>query len=280
MLIGTVAGGKSGRYMIGFVPVWTVLVYCPLVHWLWADHGWLRQLGALDFSGGIVVHLTAGLTSLVLAKALLPGDQPSMPNDFRTDYAATIMILVGWLGFNLAPAGSLNELAGQVLINTFVAVLMAMIGWCWLTYQQNGVVQLGDLLNGVLCGLVTSTALVGYVGALSMAFVAAVAGVICRQMVSRMQHSKHFYDAVDSFAMNAVGGITGVVGLMIVQFFNGAYSGAHSLVTAGRFAVVELLAVAVAVGLTVIGTMVAQLVARACEAGVTRVMNLDSERLN
>ena len=236
--------------MIGFVPVWTVLVYCPLAHWLWADHGWLRQLGALDFSGGIVVHLTAGLTSLVLAKALLPDDQPSMPNDFRTDYAAMIMILVGWLGFNLAPAGSLNELAGQVLINTFVAVLTAMIGWCWLTYRQNGVVQLGDLLNGVLCGLVTSTALVGYVGTLSMAIVAAVAGVICRQMVSKMQHSKHFYDAVDS------------------------------LVTAEKFAVVELLAVAVAAGLTVIGTMVAQLVARACEAGITRVMNLDSERLN
>ena len=109
-----------------------------------------------------------------------------------------------------------------------------------------------------------------------MAFVSAVAGVICRQMVSRMQHSKHFYDAVDSFAMNAVGGITGVVGLMIVQFFNGV----HSLVTAGKFAVVELLAVAVAAGLTVIGTVAAQLVAKACEAGVTRVMNLDSERLN
>ena len=199
-----------------------------------------------------------------------------MPNDFRTDYAATIMILVGWLGFNLAPAGSLNELAGQVLINTFVAVLMAIIGWCWLTYRQNGVVQLGDLLNGVLCGLVTSTALVGYVGTLSMAIVAAVAGVICRQMVSKMQHSKHFYDAVDSFAMNAIGGITGVVGLMIVQFFNGT----HTIATAGKFAVVELLAVAVAAGLTVIGTMVAQLVARACEAGVTRVTNLDSERLN
>ena len=117
MLMGTIAGNRNSRYMFGFVPVWTVLVYCPLARWLWADHGWLRQLGALDFSGGIVVHLTAGLTSLVLAKALLPGDQPSMPNDFRTDYAATIMILVGWLGFNLAPAGSLNELAGQVLIN-------------------------------------------------------------------------------------------------------------------------------------------------------------------
>lgn len=276
MLMGTIAGNRNSRYMFGFVPVWTVLVYCPLAHWLWADHGWLRQLGALDFSGGIVVHLTAGLTSLVLAKALLPGDQPSMPNDFLTDYAATIIILVGLLGFNLAPAGSLNKLAGQVLINTFVAVLMAMIGWYWLTYRQNGVVQLGDLLNGVLCGLVTSTALVGYVGALSMAIVAAVAGVICRQMVSKMQHSKHFYDVVDSFAMNAVGGITGAVGLMIVQFFNGT----HAIATAGKFAVVELLAVVVAAGLTVIGTMVAQLVAKACEAGVTRVMNLDSERLN
>ena len=87
MLMGTIAGNRNSRYMFGFVPVWTVLVYCPLARWLWADHGWLRQLGALDFSGGIVVHLTAGLTSLVLAKALLPGDQPSICLLYTSDAA-------------------------------------------------------------------------------------------------------------------------------------------------------------------------------------------------
>ncbi|TLQ49980.1 ammonium transporter [Lacticaseibacillus casei] len=271
MLIGTVVGFKHGRYLVIFVPVWTALVYCPLAHWLWSDGGWLQRLGALDFSGGIVVHLTAGLTSLVLAKSLTRSREAVVANDFRTDYAATIMILVGWLGFNLAPVGGLNAQALQVLVKTLIAVLAAIAGWCWLTYWRTQSVSLGDLLNGILCGLVTSTALVGYVGAGTMAVVAVVSGGLCQTAVVQMQHAKRFYDAVDSFAINAVGGLTGVIGLMVARMVT-RQDGV-------RFAGVELLAVLVAVGLTVVGTILAQAAAHVSETGLNRLMVRDSKRL-
>lgn len=270
MLIGTVVGVKTSRYLLGFIPVWTVLVYCPLAQWLWGDYGWLRQLGALDFSGGLVVHLTAGLTSLVLAKGLVPDTEAIASNDVRTDYAATIMILVGWLGFNLGPVGSLNVHAMQVLINTFVVVLTAIISWCWLSYRQNGLVELGDLLNGILCGLVSSTALVGYVTPLAMAAVGAVASWLCRKAVLKMRKSKKFYDAVDSFAINAVGGAIGSIGLIGAQFF---YQRSH-LENAGHFAVVELLAIVVTTGITLIGTILAQSAAKLSEIIFSRLQKM------
>ncbi|RXT56775.1 ammonium transporter [Lacticaseibacillus chiayiensis] len=272
MLIGTVVAFKHSRYFLVFVPVWTALVYCPLAHWLWADGGWLQQLGALDFSGGIVVHLTAGLTSLVLARALVRSQEAIAANDFRADYAATIMILVGWLGFNLAPVGSLNAQALQVLVKTLVAVMAAMAGWSWSVYRRTRQVSLGDLLNGVLCGLVTSTALVGYVGAGAMAVVAVVSGGLCQTAVVKMQQTKRYYDAVDSFAINAVGGLTGVVGLILVR-----------LVTREdgvRFAGVELLAVFVAIILTVVGTVLAQAAAHVSETGLSRWLAHDRQRLD
>ncbi|MES5863432.1 ammonium transporter [Lacticaseibacillus paracasei] len=276
MLIGTVAGIKGSRYLLGFIPVWTLLVYCPLARWLWADHGWLQQLGALDFSGGLVVHLTAGLTSLVLAKSLAPDPEAIAQNDDRTDYAATIMILVGWLGFNLAPVGSLNAHAMQVLVNTFVAVLLAIVSWCWVAYRQNGVVKLGDLLNGILCGLVSSTALVGYVTALTMAIVGVAAGWLCQTAVFKMQESKKFYDAVDSFAINAVGGVIGVAGLIVARFFNQS----DHLENAWRFAIIELLAVVVTIVLTLIGTVLAQIAARLSETAFNCLQKDDVANLN
>lgn len=253
MLIGTIVVTKGCRYFMGFVPLWTLLVYCPIAYLIWNDQGWLRQMGALDFSGGIVVHLTAGLTSLVLSRKVTPVNDPIRENDFRTKYAATLMIMIGWLGFNLAPAGHFNQLANLVLVNTLIAVIGAMIGWLLFARLVANLIETDDLLNGIICGLVTSTCLVGYVRPLEIGLVTFVAGIACPTVIAKMNQSVTFYDAVDSFAMNAIGGLVGVGGLMLIKFgdiFNQPEQ-------TSRLILAESLAVIIATAVTVIGTMIA-----------------------
>lgn len=253
MLIGTIVVTQGARYFMGFVPCWTLLVYCPLAYLLWNELGWLNQIGSLDFSGGIVVHLTAGLASLVLAKQVQPNGDQIIENDFRTKYSATLMIMIGWLGFNMAPAGGFNQLANQVLVNTLVAVMMAMVGWTLFAQFVTKRVEIDDLLNGIICGLVTSTTLVGYVTPLGIGLVTFVAGMACPAVIAKMNQSSCYYDAVDSFAINAIGGLVGTLGLILIKFITGFANPEQS----SQFILAECLAVFIAGVLTVVGTVIA-----------------------
>lgn len=164
MFSGSAVPDRSLVFFCSFVPLWLLLVYGPVAWLLWTPAGWLNQIGARDFSGGLVVHLTAGLTSLLLTWGHHPDPAASTPQpEAPSQLVALFLILTGWLGFNLAPLGQLTNLAGLVIVNTFVAVAMAALGWGLVSWRASRTLTLTDLINGVLSGLVTSTALVGYV---------------------------------------------------------------------------------------------------------------------
>lgn len=256
MFSGTAASRFNWPFFIIYIPFWLLLVYGPIANFIWSESGWLKQLGALDFSGALVVHLTAGITSLVLAKFVKRKEEhDTVSTDNRTtSYIALFLILTGWFGFNLAPLAEWNQFGGLVMLNTLISVLFAVLGWSIQAFMKAGDLELGDLMNGVICGLVTSTAFAAYISPLSTALTAFVSGVTCYHVTLKMQASVHFFDAVDSFGINAVGGIVGTAGLIIFADKKLNSAGAAGLLQGHlTFPAIELLALTVTLVMTFIG---------------------------
>lgn len=256
MFTGTVLRNASWKFFVGFIPLWTLLVYAPIANLIWSPTGVLYKMGALDFSGGLVVHLTAGLTSLILS-VFMRNNRIKLPKDNQLlNYVATLFILTGWLGFNLAPAGVFSNGGSSIIVNTLVAVIGSVIGW---TYSSNlGLSSdAGAVYNGIICGLVTSTALVAYVSTLSMLIVALVSGIICHYMCELLSASDIFHDPVDSFAINGIGGIVGTLGLILFASPIVNKDGAIGLLAGGfNFTGVELLTLLTTTLITLLGTLI------------------------
>lgn len=262
MFSGSIVPQFSWKFFAVFVPLWLLLVYGPLANLIWSTNGWLNRIGALDFSGGLVVHLTAGLTSLVVARFIARPNEKMIvsPVGNTNHYTAMVLIFVGWFGFNLAPLGQLNHLAGLIILNTILAVLFATVGWGMTTYHSQHHLSVDDMINGVICGLVTSTALVGYVSPVAISVTALISGMICWLVTQYCHRTTRFYDAVDSFSINAIGGLVGTVGLILFANKGINPSGATGLIFGNTaFGSVELLAIVVTAIITIVGTYIAYL---------------------
>ncbi|UUX33293.1 ammonium transporter family protein [Fundicoccus culcitae] len=214
MFVGTLMHRVEWPFFILFVPLWLLLVYVPIARLLWNPQGFLHQAGALDFSGGLVVHVSAGFTSLLLAcyyndKESEIRIQRSGAQTLSIHYLATILISFGWFGFNLGPIDNLDKQLGLVLINTILAIIGGSAGF--LLYRRR-TVTIDDLMSGMIVGLVTSTALVGYVRPLEMLVVTVVSGLVVCFLMERLQLN----DPVDSFVMNGVGGLVGALGSILL----------------------------------------------------------------
>ncbi|GHP13778.1 ammonium transporter [Lentilactobacillus fungorum] len=254
MFTGTAITKHSWNFFLIFVPVWTLLVYAPIANMMWSKTGYLAQLGALDFSGGLVVHLTAGLTSLMIAFSIR---RP--PNDERStnptlEYIAILFVITGWFGFNLAPAGSFQNYGNLIVTNTLIAIIAATFGWLIPLADHDQPIKLNDVVNGILVGLVTSTAAVGYVSPLSIGIITLLSGLICHLATDLMNRTNRFYDAVDSFTINGVGGLIGTLGLIFLADTKVNPSGANGLLYGDfHFAKIELIAIVIISVMTILG---------------------------
>ncbi|WP_283679397.1 ammonium transporter [Lentilactobacillus sp. Marseille-Q4993] len=255
MFTGTILQRVTWRFFIAFIPIWTLLVYAPIANLMWSENGLLFKLGALDFSGGLVVHLTAGLTSLVLSWFVTNRKVKQPRNRTIEDYIAVFFILTGWFGFNLAPASSFSNHGVLIMTNTLIAVIGATIGW--ISYQSRiQQLTLSGLTSGIICGLVTSTALVAYVSNFAMLVVSVISGITCHYFANKLANTR-FIDPVDSFAVNGVGGVIGTFGLIIFASPNVNQAGAAGILTGNfRFSIVELLALITTIVITLIGCII------------------------
>ncbi len=255
MFSGTAIAKYSWRFFLAFVPLWTLLVYAPVANLMWSPNGLLNQAGARDFSGGLVVHLTAGLTSLLLAFRI---EKPKVTNgsdNVVLKYFAILFIITGWLGFNLAPAGSWQNYGSLIVINTLIAIVAAPFGWLLPTIIMNHPFDFSDLTNGLLTGLVTSTALVGYVSPLAIGIVTVTSGLLCRFVTTATHQTTKYFDAVDSFAINGIGGVVGTLGLIVFTNQKVTPLGAMGLLTWHfHFMLVELLAIIIVTAITILGS--------------------------
>ncbi|MEK9671363.1 MAG: ammonium transporter [Rhodospirillaceae bacterium] len=195
--------------------LWLVVVYAPVTHWVWSEGGWLFKMGVMDFAGGLVVHATAGISSLVIVKAL--GSRHGFPNDVSPPHnpgmvaTGACMLWVGWFGFNGGSALAANGSAGMALTVTHIAAATASLVWMALEWRAYGKPSLVGLVTGTIAGLATITPASGFVGPLGALIIGVAAGFVCYKMVQVVKSAWKLDDSLDVFAVHGVGGSLGTI---------------------------------------------------------------------
>ena len=201
-----------------FSGLWLIVVYAPVTHWIWGG-GWLSEMGILDYAGGLVVHLTAGISALVLAAALGPRkgfpDQVDPPHNPALVMVGASMLWVGWFGFNAGSALAANEDAGMAMLVTHVSAATASLVWMFIDWLKFGKPTLVGLVTGTIAGLASITPASGFVGPLGALIIGGSAGIICYVLVSFVKNTLRVDDSLDVFAVHGAGG---VLGILLVSF--------------------------------------------------------------
>ena len=202
-----------------FLGLWLVLVYSPVAHWVFSPNGWLFERGALDFAGGTVVHINAGIAALALVIVL--GKRRGWPREAMPPHSlpwtliGTGILWFGWFGFNAGSALGANGLAGQALINTHLAAAAGMLGWLFAEKMKDGKATTLGAASGAVAGLVAITPCAGFVGGLAPIFIGFVAGMLCL-MAIQLKFKFGYDDSLDVVGVHLVGGI---VGSILLGFF-------------------------------------------------------------
>ena len=197
-----------------FSGLWLIAVYAPVTHWIWGG-GWLAEKGILDYAGGLVVHLTAGISALVLAAALGPRkgfpDQVDPPHNPALVMIGASMLWVGWFGFNAGSALAANEDAGMAMLVTHISAATASLVWMAIDWIKFGKPTLIGLVTGTIAGLASITPASGFVGPIGGLVIGFSAGIVCYILVSFVKSSLRVDDSLDVFAVHGAGGVLGII---------------------------------------------------------------------
>ncbi|MBC8012540.1 MAG: ammonium transporter [Methyloceanibacter sp.] len=210
-----------------FTVLWLLLVYVPVAHWIWGG-GWLAQRGVLDFAGGLVVHVTAGVSALVLAVML--GPRLGFPDDVKPPHApwmtmaGACMLWVGWFGFNAGSALTAGGDAGMAMTVTHISAATAALVWIVIEWAKFGKPSMVGAVTGAVAGLASITPASGFVGPGAALVIGIAGGAICYVMVGVVKRRFRIDDSLDVFAVHGVGGATGV--LLTAVFVDAALGGA------------------------------------------------------
>jgi Amt family ammonium transporter len=204
---------KFSAYVV-FILAWSTLVYDPVAHWVWADGGWLFKMGALDFAGGTVVHLTAGMSALVCALVIgkrlkYPQERP-LPHNLTMTMTGAGLLWFGWFGFNAGSALTSGKLAALAFVGTHLGAAGGAIGWIAVEWRHRGKPTALGVASGLVAGLVAVTPACGFVAPWADIVIGVVASVICYGAV--LAKYKYGYDdSLDAFGVHGVGGLTGAL---------------------------------------------------------------------
>ncbi len=260
LIIGAFSDRMKFSAFILFVALWSVLVYAPLAHWVWGDGGWLKGMGVLDFAGGIVVHISAGISALVAALVIgrrLENTEGSemRPHNITMTMIGASLLWFGWFGFNAGSALGANGVAVQAFMTTNMAGAAAALSWMMVSWKHTGKPSSLGIFTGAVCGLAAVTPAAGFIGPIAATLIGAVAGAVCYGTVWLMKRRTNVDDALDVFACHGIGGILGV---LLTGFFaerainpaggDGLFFGSIGLLGSQAMAVVAT--VAFAAGMT------------------------------
>jgi len=209
-----------------FTLLWVVFVYVPVAHWVWGN-GWLAKKGVLDFAGGLVVHTTAGVSSLVIAYFL--GRRKSFPKIAHPPHSPVLamigasMLWVGWFGFNAGSALAANGNAAMAMLVTHSSAATATLTWMCIDWYKNGKPGLIGIITGMVAGLATVTPASGYIGPMGGIILGLLSGFICYWFVGFIKFKLKIDDSLDVFAVHGVGGILGTLlaGILATDTFGG-----------------------------------------------------------
>jgi len=251
LIIGAFAERIRFKALLVFTVAWTTFIYAPIAHWVWGG-GWLQQLGVIDFAGGLVVHISAGVSALAAAivlgrrKGVTKSDE-IRPNNVPFVILGAAILWFGWFGFNGGSALAANELAVQALVNTNMAAAAAAVTWMLVDWSRKGKPSAVGISVGAVCGLVAITPAAGYVNTTAAILIGLVVGVSSNLVANWRASRNIFDDSLDVFACHGAGSMWGVIatGLFAsgaINGVNGALYGNPSLLGVEAFAIVVVAA--------------------------------------
>ncbi|MDO9371483.1 MAG: ammonium transporter [Gammaproteobacteria bacterium] len=216
LIVGAFAERMKFSAMLWFTGLWLTLVYAPIAHMVWSgDGGLMWDWGVLDFAGGTVVHINAGIAglvaALVLGKRAGYGKVAMPPHNLTLTVVGASMLWVGWFGFNAGSAVAANGTAGMAMAVTQIATAAAAMGWMFAEWMVRGKPTVLGIVTGAVAGLVAITPASGYVGPMGAIVIGAAAGVVCYWAATSLKRMLGYDDALDVFGVHAVGGIIGAL---------------------------------------------------------------------
>ena len=214
LVIGGFAERMRFSAVLGFAILWMLLVYVPLAHWVWGG-GWLANLGVMDFAGGIVVHISAGVSALVCALVL--GKRRGFPHTAMTPHSLPLtvagagMLWVGWFGFNAGSALAANGSAGMAMLTTHMGASAGALAWMFIEWKKYGKPSMLGVVTGVVAGLGTITPASGFVGPLGAVAIGLAAGTVCFFATQLLKRKLEIDDSLDVSPVHGVGGVLGTL---------------------------------------------------------------------
>ena len=238
LITGAIADRMRFSAWVWFIGLWAVLVYAPIAHWVFSPSGWLFKRGALDFAGGTVVHINAGIAAL--AAVFILGKRRGWPNHPMPPHALPFTLIgagilwFGWFGFNAGSALKGDGIAAQALVNTHMAAAAAMLGWLVVERLRTGHATTLGAASGLVAGLVAITPCAGFVGGMAPVYIGLIAGAVCALAVS-LKFKFGYDDSLDVVGVHLVGGLAGS---LLLGFFADATinpAGADGVFLGGGF---------------------------------------------
>ncbi|WJF90003.1 ammonium transporter [Paraburkholderia bonniea] len=215
LITGAFADRMKFSSMLVFMTLWSIIVYSPIAHMVWEPTGWLASQGILDFAGGTVVHINAGIAALVcclvLGKRVGYGREAMAPHNLVLTLIGGAMLWVGWFGFNAGSALAADGRAGFAMLTTQIATAMAALGWMFTEWLTRGRPSVLGIVSGAVAGLVAITPASGFVGVTGALVIGLVAGVVCFWTATWLKHKLGYDDSLDAFGVHCVGGIVGAL---------------------------------------------------------------------
>ncbi|HRV45493.1 MAG TPA: ammonium transporter [Smithellaceae bacterium] len=228
LIIGAYAERVKFPAFLLFTLLWATFVYDPLAHWVWGTGGWIKSLGGLDFAGGIVVHVSSGISALVLAlllgKRVGYNHKPIRPHNLPFTVLGAALLWFGWFGFNAGSALAADGLAANAFVTTNTATAAAGLTWALIEWWHNGTPTILGTATGAVAGLVAITPACGFVNPMNAIFIGIIVALVCYTAVAVIKGKLGYDDSLDAFGVHGVGGTVGTIatGLFAEKAVNAA----------------------------------------------------------
>lgn len=259
IMSGSITGRMRFAPFVVFSVIWSLLVYNTMAHWVWGG-GFLAQLGALDFAGGLVIHILSGVSGLVLYLLLGRrrgyGRMPMLPHHLPMTVLGGAILWFGWFGFNAGSALGAGPLAANALVTTQIAAAIGVVGWVLAERYHRGKPTVLGAVSGGVAGLVAITPAAGFVTPVAAIFVGLIGAICCYVAVAILKNKLGYDDSLDAFGIHGVGGMWGAIATGLFATVSVNPDGADGLFYGGDLLLPQLVSIIVAVLFSIIGTVV------------------------
>ena len=259
IMSGSITGRMRFAPFVVFAVIWSVLIYNPMAHWVWGG-GFLANLGALDFAGGLVIHVLSGVSGLVLCLLLGRrrgyGRMPMLPHHLPMTVLGGAMLWFGWFGFNAGSALGASTLAANAVLTTQMSAAIGIVGWVLVERYHRGKPTVLGAVSGGVSGLVAITPAAGFVTPVVAIPIGFIGAICCYVAVAILKSKVGYDDSLDAFGIHGVGGMWGAIATGLFATMTVNPDGADGLFYGGNLLIPQLISLVVAIALAITGTVV------------------------